>query len=393
MRMSGSSPKPWIIDTALAAFLSVGALVDLSTFPQRLTDAAGFRPVDPVAVALALAQTLPLAFRRRFPTTVLLAISAAFVVDRSFGYPSTLAVFGLMFAFHAIGSELPRPKAQVVGWATITFLVLFTVSGALFTESVSVGTVLVMVVFTGFPFLLGREVHDRRAESAHLEAQAIAMELQRDVEAQRAVREERERIARELHDIVAHEMTVMTLQTSAAKRLVDRDPDRTRQALDAAEHAGHEGLTEMRRLLGLLRSDDGASLAPQPGVDRIPDLVQQTTEAGRTTTYQVEGRPFPLPPGIDLNAYRIVQEALTNVLRHAGPDASARVVLRYEADHLGVVVEDDGHGLAADPARIGSGHGLIGMRERLAMLGGRIDAGPRPGGGYRVRARIPVTAR
>ncbi len=391
--MSGTSPKPWLIDTALAAFLSVGTIVDLLTFPQQFTDAAGFRPVDAGAIALALAQTLPLAVRRRYPTTVLLAISTAFVVDRSLGYPSSLAVFGLMFAFHAVGSELPRRKAQVVGWTAIAVLVLFTVSGAFFTEQVNVGTVLIMVIFTGFPFLLGREVHDRRAESAHLEAQAIRMELERDAQARRAVREERERIARELHDIVAHEMTVMTLQSAAAKRLIGRDPGRARQALDAAETAGHEGLAEMRRLLGLLRSDDAASLAPQPGVDRIPDLVQQTTEAGKATTYRVEGEPFTLPPGIDLNAYRIVQEALTNVLRHAGPDASARVVLRYETDHLGVVVDDDGRGLAADPNGVGSGHGLVGMRERIAMLGGRLDAGPRPGGGYRVHARIPVTAR
>ena len=239
-------------------------------------------------------------------------------------------------------------------------------------------------VVTSVVMLLVRRVVGDRERRAQL------AERERDVAAREAVVEERARIARELHDVIAHNVSMMVVQAGAERRVLDGTSASTREVLETIERIGRSALTEMRRLLGMLRSDAADPLAPQPGLDDLPTLVAQVREAGLPVELRVDGERRELPVGIELSAYRIVQEALTNALKHAG-DAHASVHVRYGADSLELEIVDDGGGGAS---RVSSGgHGLVGMRERVALYGGRLDAGRRPSGGFAVRvaAADPMT--
>ncbi|MDQ4055582.1 MAG: sensor histidine kinase, partial [Actinomycetota bacterium] len=207
--------------------------------------------------------------------------------------------------------------------------------------------------------------------------------------ARRAVADERARIARELHDLVAHSMGVIVIQAQGAQRAIDPSPERAREALASIERAGRSGMAELRRLLGLLTEtgDDADSTAPQPGLDQLPDLVDRVRATGLAVDLAVEGDVRPLPAGLELTGYRIVQEAITNVLKHAGA-TTVDVRVRYQPDSLDIDVRDHGRGSAS--AATNGGHGLVGMRERVGLYGGSVTAGPRPEGGFSVRARIPV---
>jgi signal transduction histidine kinase len=208
--------------------------------------------------------------------------------------------------------------------------------------------------------------------------------------AEHAIAEERARIARELHDVVAHAISVIVLQARGGRRLLDTEPEQTRVALDTIERSGQQALAEMRRLLGMLReSDEQLALAPQPSLSHLDGLLEKVRAAGLPVELAVEGNPVELPPGIDLSAYRIVQEALTNALKHAGP-ARARVRLCYEPGGLEVEVADDGAGSVNGD---GGGHGLAGIRERVAVYGGELEAGQRSEGGYALRARLPYASK
>jgi signal transduction histidine kinase len=241
-------------------------------------------------------------------------------------------------------------------------------------------------MFFGGPYVAGRVIRHRREREQQLESEAGALKLERDLKAREAVAEERVRIARELHDVVAHAISVIVLQARGGRRVLHSDPGEAREALDAIERAGEQALTEMRRLLGLLRDgDEELALAPQPSLARIDDLAASLTETGLPVEVRVEGTPVNLPPGIDVTAYRIVQEALTNTLKHAGP-ARAFVVVRYEPGVVELEVLDDGPGAAGGN---GSGHGLAGIGERVAVYGGELASGRRPEGGYALRARLP----
>jgi signal transduction histidine kinase len=237
---------------------------------------------------------------------------------------------------------------------------------------------------------LAAVVLGRRARRAgELEARAAGLEREREERARAAAVAERARIARELHDVIAHSVSVMTVQAGAARVLLDEAPGRARESLRAVEETGRQALAEMRRLLGILRHEGGPSLAPQPGLADLEALVEQARAGGLPVELAVEGAREPLPPGVDLAAYRIVQEALTNARRHAGP-ARARVTVRYGGGALGLEVADDGSRASGGA---GDGHGLVGMRERVALYGGELQAGPRPGGGFAVRARLPTERR
>ncbi len=228
--------------------------------------------------------------------------------------------------------------------------------------------------------LVRRVVGDR-------ERRAQMAERERDVAAREAVVEERARIARELHDVIAHHVSMMVLQAGAERRGLGDEQASTREVLETVERTGRSALTEMRRLLGMLRGDAGDPLTPQPGLDDVPTLVGQLREAGLPVELRVDGEPRPLPVGIELSAYRIIQEALTNALKHAG-GARARVDVRYGADSLELEIADDGARRAPEVPT--GGHGLVGMRERVALYGGRLDAGSRPSGGFVVRVLLPI---
>ena len=239
-------------------------------------------------------------------------------------------------------------------------------------------------------FLTRGAVRGRELLAEAHAARAVSLEHEQELRAQAAVADERARIARELHDLVAHNVSVMVVQAGAERHALGDEQASTREALASIEQAGRQALGEARRLLGMLRRDgDGEELEPQPGVEQIDVLVEQVERAGLPVALAIEGEPVALPAGLDLCAYRIVQEALTNALKHAGP-AHAEVLLRYAPRSLDVEVCDDGRGPARAGSGNGAGHGLIGMRERVALYGGRLQAGRARGGGFEIHARLPL---
>uniref|UniRef100_UPI000ABC1FE4 sensor histidine kinase n=1 Tax=Kitasatospora azatica TaxID=58347 RepID=UPI000ABC1FE4 len=249
------------------------------------------------------------------------------------------------------------------------------------------------------PFVLcwawGRLTRVRRAYLVELEDRAERLERERDAQAKVAVAAERARIARELHDVVAHNVSVMIVQADGAAYVMDNSPHQAKEALATIASTGRQALVEMRRLLGVLRSADAAEeYVPQPSVEELPELLEQVRTAGLPVEFSTSGEPRELPRGVELTVYRIVQEALTNVRKHGGPNVSARVAVDFGDRDLNVLIEDDGRGSTdeqlARGGADGQGHGLIGMRERIGMVSGSLDAGPRPGGGFRIRAVLPL---
>ncbi len=332
---------------------------------------------------LALLTAGPLLFRRRAPfaAPLVTAIGAvAFtLLDPGGAYDTSTMFFVLLLASWAAGSLLEVRQAAAAFAAVLGagWLVMLRAPGIPWTE-----VLWISLPLTGI-FVLS-VASARRAEQVRV---AEARAQRSEAEAELAVEEERARISRELHDVVAHSVSVMTVQAGAVRRLLKPDQVREREALTIVEETGRQALTEMRRLLGMMRTEgESAALAPQPGMDTLERLVENVREAGLPVELTVQGEPFELPPGIDLSAYRIVQEALTNALQHAGP-ARAWVAVRYGLNEVEVDVENDGRTNGdGDPA----GLGLVGMRERVAMCGGKLEAGPRAGGGYRISAWLPV---
>jgi signal transduction histidine kinase len=255
------------------------------------------------------------------------------------------------------------------------------------------GLVTNLAVF-GIAYASGRYVQVRRAYTEQLELRAAEVDQQRRREAERAVTEERLRIARELHDVVAHAMSVVAVQSGIAAHVIDQRPDEARAMLETINGTSREALDEMRRMLGVLRAEGEAGrpeLAPAPSLGDLASLISSIESTGVTVEVAVEGEPVTLSSGLDLTAFRITQEALTNVVKHAGP-AQVDVCIRYGTDDLEVEVVDDGRGAASDLDKIGGGHGLVGMRERVELYGGSLSTGPRSGGGFRVTARLPYRA-
>ncbi|MFI1737597.1 sensor histidine kinase [Streptomyces sioyaensis] len=340
------------------------------------------------------------ALRRRAPEKMLLLATAAGVFQLVANVPKNLADFAMLVIVYTVAANGAR-------WAS-----RFALVGGLAAPLLdyarwphyygSGGTNATVIVFLAIPFalawVLGDSVRTRRAYYAQLEERAAQLEKERDAQAKVAVAAERARIARELHDVVAHNVSVMVVQADGAAYVLDAAPEQCGQALETISGTGRQALAEMRRLLGVLRTgepgEDSADRAPQPDVGRLDDLIEQVRGAGLPVDFTVQGTPRPLSSGVELTAYRIVQEALTNTRKHGGPDVSARVRLVYGSDALDLLVEDDGRGAQHEVHEQGGadglGHGMIGMRERVGMVGGRLDAGPRPGGGFRISAVLPL---
>ena len=325
------------------------------------------------SIPAALAFSASLVLRRRAPV-VPMAL-AIFVIEFSNLAAPALAetgafLFGLVATIYSAG-RYARGRADIV---CITLIIIGVPLAAIEPgQDFTFSDLAFFVMFSGGPWLAGRLVRLRSEREHEMEERAAAAE--------------RTRIARELHDGVAHALSVMVLQARGGRRMLERDPGDTHEALDAIEGTGTQALDEMRTLLGLLE-DEEAGLMPQPTLARLDELVTGLRAAGLPVEVSVEGEPLELPPGMDTSAYRIVQEALTNALKHAGP-AHATVTVRYAPRLLELVVEDDGRGNANGG---GTGLGLAGVRERVAVYGGDLEAGPRPGGGYALRARLPLGA-
>lgn len=384
----------WIPSWATDAALGIGLFVlsILSLLQYQATDVAAVHQRTPSVLSYALIalQTLPLIWRRRFPVAVVLVVLAAWMLDRGLDYPSSLAGIGTLVALHAVGSQLSSRKSMIWGLSVIGVVVAFTLLGSVLYESVALVNVVGEVLTGLLALYLGREVNERQTERSRLQEQVERAEREREERALAAVAAERGRIARELHDVVAHQIVVMTVQAEGAARLAtDADP-RVRDALGTISAAGREGLGEMRRMVGLLREPaDAEPMAPQPGLAEIDRLTGHFADAGLPVSVKVLGQPRRLPGGIDINAYRIVQESLTNSLKHGGPGVKANLTLDYGQDRLGISVLDDGRGVVGPLA---PGHGLVGMHERVSLLAGELHTGARPGGGFAVQATIPVPA-
>jgi signal transduction histidine kinase len=340
------------------------------------------------AAPWAFAFGLPLLLRRRFPfaapaAVFLLGAVTSFangtVVTYAFG--NFLAVIAASFLFGMLFDRTQSPAGLGIALGAGAIVVNNDPRQAL-------GDYWgVAVVFT-IAWLAGLALGSKLKEAAASHERAERAERERERLAEEAVAEERARIARELHDVVAHSMSVMVVQAGGVRRLLHDDQEREREALLVVERIGREALTEMRRMLGVLRaSGDGAALTPQPGLEHLDLLIEQVRRSGLNVAVQVTGEPVPLPTGLGLSAYRIVQESLTNALKH-GDRSSAQVRLNYGEDELEVEVID---GSTIVSGERNGGHGLVGMRERVAVYGGELEAGPREGGGYRVRARLPLS--
>jgi signal transduction histidine kinase len=339
-----------------------------------------------VTAASAVMLGLPLAVRRRAPLVALAGYMgglALLVVSGHSGDPSAAAPIAGLIALYSVG-------AYAEGWAGIAgacgVLAVVWIAVGADRDGRSFGNFLFFGIGVGGPWAAGVALRRRRTSERTLRAHAEQLARDRDETARRAVTEERQRVARELHDVVAHSISVIVLQARGGRRVLDDAPEEAREAFDSIEATGREALTEMRRLLGLLRrTDEELARTPRASMRRLGDLVEQVRQAGLPVALQVEGDPAQLPAGVDLSGYRIVQEALTNTLRHAGP-AQARVVVQCAAEYVQIEVSDDGSGPnGGDP-----GHGLAGIRERVSLYGGELRAGPRPGGGYEVFARLPL---
>ena len=345
-------------------------------------------PLLPIA-ALTLLMTGALAWRRRAPIACAVSVMVGLApLAIAWRVPdiTVMPSLALILACYSCGAHLAL-RLAIVGIAIVLLpLAIVTV----FFEGQAADLLFLGAVFGGV-WVAGQVVRSRRDLTLELADRNVLLERERDERALVAVAEERTRIARELHDVVAHCVNLMVVQAAAERRSLGESDGETAAVLGSIETTGREALTEMRRLLGILRRDgEGAPLEPPASLRGLETLAEQMREAGLPVEVHVDGERRPLPPGVDLSAYRIVQEALTNALKHAGP-ARAAVRVHHRARELELIVTDDGR--SAPKAVNGDpGHGLIGMRERVALFGGSFDAGPRPEGGYRVHARLPLGA-
>jgi signal transduction histidine kinase len=379
--------RPRAADAVLGVLLTVGAVVGQWMTP---IDGVHFAHPGPESTLLAVAASLPVVWRRRAPYLVLVVTTVATALFTDLGYWSVLTGLGVLCATYTVAANRPIRWALLglgTGLAVIWVAVALDPAGGVVASFVS-STLSLLVAF-----FIGRNVRTRRAYLAALEERARRADADRETVTRAAVAGERRRIARELHDVVAHNVSVMNVLAAGARRTVGRDPAVADEALHTLEHTGRATLREMRHLLDVLRVDDDPDTCPdepQPGIAALQALVDQVREAGLPVDLILSGQPHALSPGVDLSAYRIVQEALTNTLKHAGR-ARATVRLDYQPDGLLVEVTDDGRGVgAALSTSDHSGHGLVGMRERVTLYDGTLHLGGRPGGGFVVRARLPV---
>ena len=367
---------PRAADAALAI---VVFLVVVLLSPEGPDDELTFRHVGDVSIAalLVLLVASGVLYRRRSRPLVVFGVTlGAAVLSLGFDEVDMIGI-AMLVALYSVGRHVTDNR-----WSSIALggaLAFVTISSLMDAETVA--AIGFGVILTFSVWYVGRRLRIRRERAAQLERERAA-------EARRAIAEERTRIARELHDVVAHRVSLMTVQAGAAKTVADDDPESASQAMHEVEKAGRQALDELRHLLGVLRPEAGGeALGPQSGLADVARLVDRYRAAGLDVSLTMEGPQLDLPARVDLSAYRIVQEALTNALKHAGPGARAEVRLSTGGRHVTIEVFDNGRGATILP---GSGHGIVGMRERALLLGGSLHVGPRPGGGFQVVARLPI---
>ena len=373
--------NPQLVDRLLClAFLAM-FIVDLASTPD-------WRGPAVVNIVL-LAGFIPLPLLRRSRPLVamglwagLIAVMAAFFTNP---YGLTGAFIGLFVYPFAVGAYVEGKKAWIAVPLTYGVMTAMTLANDEFIW----GDIFFPGTFGCMFFLGGRAVRSRSRLTAELHEAALRADEEREAAAARAMADERRRIAREMHDVVAHSVSMMVVQAGGARRILDRDPERAIAAAELIERTGREALAEMRHLLGVLHGDQPAGYAPQPTLAKLDGLVERARAAGLPVTLAVTGERPELPAGLDLAAYRVLQEALTNVIKHGG-SAPTEVRVHYRPDAVEVLVTDEGGGEMEAIARDGSGQGLVGMHERVRMFGGELEAGARADGGFAVAVRLPL---
>ncbi|WP_448640789.1 sensor histidine kinase [Geodermatophilus sp. URMC 63] len=420
---------PRLADVALTGAVTVVTAAQLLAAPAAV---AGQRPVDAGAWALAALAALPVLLLRRRPWTAMALTSAGVVGYSLLGYPESISGYGVLVALYGVAARYPRRISLGAVPLVLAGMVVFTFS---WPQGYTLNDVLADLLVTGAMWALGDAARTQRRQARALAERAREAEASREAHSREAVVHERLRIARELHDVMAHSMSVIAVQAGVGRHVMDRDPGTARRALTVVEDTSRRTLAEMRQLLGVLRVDDvaaddvatdgratdgratdgratdgratsgratgdgaapagsaagAATRTPQPGLDRLEELLATARAAGSAVTLSTSGTPRPLTAQLDLAAYRILQEALTNAAKHAGP-ATVEVALTWREDGLLIEVDDDGPGPAS--GRPGGGYGLVGLRERAASVGGHLETGPGPRGGFLLRARLPLHVR
>jgi len=374
----------WPLDVAIAAAVGMMQLVGTSFAAQNQPAS---EPMDVLGYALLAAGPVATLARRRRPVAVFAVAFAVTLLYSCLGYPQGPIYFAMIVAFFTVvlaGHRVVAWLCLAVGYVSFLWLVPL-VRGDPPPDLVHAAGLGAWLLVLG---TVAEIVRVRRAYLRATEQRAVEAERTREEEARRRASEERLRIARELHDVLAHNISLINVQAGVALHLIDERPEQARTALVAIKQASKDALGEVRATLGALRQvDEQPPRSPTPSLTRLDDLAARVAVAGLEVRTRVAGAPRPLPAGVDLAAFRIVQEALTNVARHAGP-ATATVQVTYGQHDLTVQVDDDGRGVPEDAAPGGSG--ILGMRERAAALGGQLEAGPRPGRGFRVLARLPL---
>ena len=379
-RTDAWTARTFLIDLTIAAVIAAGQVwITWLRTPDR--------SIDPVGTVLLVATALPLALRRLYPLPVLVAVVSLALLYDTVGRPPAQWTVAIVVAVYT---------AVAAGHRTTGIAVAAAASGAFILNNVLLGvghfTDLESVLWFGGWLVLGlaagEVTRSRRDYLEQVEARAFEAERTREKTARQRATEERMRIARELHDALAQRISLINVQSGVALHLLDRQPEQAREALRSITDASRNALRELRGTLGVLRAGEAEPRTPIPTLERLDELVRVAQASGIAVRLNVAGEPRPLEPSVDLAAYRIAQESLTNVARHA-PRSTASLSISYGPDDLVVEVENEGIGRAAG-AEPGTGHGLIGMRERAASVGGELQAGPRPEGGFRVRARLPL---
>jgi signal transduction histidine kinase len=380
--------RRWVADALLAAVVGAVNLAVAVTSDTAGTGRTPWRPLDALGYLLLALGPLALVARRRWPLGVLAVVEAASLAYSARTYPeggTGLAVFVSLYTVAAM--EQRRLVVAAVAAVTVALAVITELT--FYRETMFEGEPLYGAVVMLAAVFLGEAVRNRRAYVAELRDRAERAERTREEEARRRVDEERMRIARELHDVVSHSIGVISVQAGVAAHLLERRPDKAGEALATIRQASDEALDELHAMLGVLRQPDGrAPLAPAPGLAQLDALVAMAEGAGLRVEVDASGAAH-LPPAVDLACYRIVQESLTNVVRHAGA-SSVTVTVAADGDTLVVEVTDDGPGAPGAGNGNGTRQGIVGMRERARALGGTLEAGPRPEGGFRVSARLPT---
>ena len=378
----------YVVDAAICVLAVFTIVEDVVRPTGTLADVGYDRGPEVVIFSVVVVSTALMLLRRRLgvvaPILALALYGASSLPAHAWLPTSGSAYMSVILISGTIG-YMGSLRARLFGLGVVWLASSFAVVRQ---PDRSWGTWLFVTLFLTLAWVGGFFIR-RPVEQAHAaEERARTLELEQETAARDAISQERQRIARELHDVIAHSVSVMTVQTGAVRRLLLPEQEKEREALLSVEATGRQALTEMRRLVGLLKEDTVMPMyAPQPSMKTLDILVGTVREAGLPVELSVEGQQQELAPGVDLAAYRVVQEALTNALKYAGP-ARAWVTVRWASDEIELEVENDGKGDAGEGD--GGGHGLIGMKERVAVVGGTLESGPRNGGGFVVKARIPV---